>query len=199
MASWDVYLVEELGSAARRLRRRLYEDNKNKVQQGEQAPIEVTRAQAQVASSRQALISAEGLVQQQELIVKALRDRPDLAQAGIQVENFQISLKGSLNALRPELDVVGTMQNGGLSGDINAPGAALTPGAALYPGGDGTALGQIFRNNFPTYSVGLQLTLPLRNRIAQADAVRDQLQVRQTHLRRQQFEIRFVWKSPTPM
>jgi len=216
---------------AMRLAERLYEDNKNKVQQGEQAPIEVTRAQAQVASSRQALISAEGLVQQQELIVKtavtrgglanpairtahiiatdtvtvpetetepvrpvedliaqALRDRPDLAQAGIQVENFQISLKGSLNALRPELDVVGTMQNGGLSGDINAPGAALTPGAALYPGGDGTALGQIFRNNFPTYSVGLQLTLPLRNRIAQADAVRDQLQVRQTQLRRQQFE-----------
>jgi outer membrane protein len=80
------------------------------------------------------------------------------------------------------------MQNGGLSGDLNPTGAALTPGAALYPGGNGTALGQIFRNNFPTYSVGLQLTLPLRNRIAQADAVRDQLQVRQTQLRRQQFE-----------
>jgi outer membrane protein TolC len=212
-----------------RLAERLYADNKNKVQQGEQAPIEVTRAQAQVASTRQALISAEGLVQQQELIVKtaitrgglanpairaaniiatdtvtvpetesgppvedligeALRDRPDLAQAGIQVENSQISLKGSLNALRPELDVVGTVQNGGLSGDVNAPGAALTPGAALYPGGNGTALGQIFRNNFPTYAVGLQLTLPLRNRVAQADAVRDQLQVRQTQLRRQQFE-----------
>jgi outer membrane protein TolC len=122
------------------------------------------------------------------LIAEALRERPDLAQAGIQVENSQISLKGSLNALRPELDVVGTMQNGGLSGDVNAPGAALTPGAALYPGGNGTALGQIFRNNFPTYSVGMQLTLPLRNRVAQADALRDQLQVRQTQLRRQQFE-----------
>jgi outer membrane protein len=111
-----------------------------------------------------------------------------LAQGGHTGGKLQISLKGSLNALRPELDVVGTMQNGGLSGDINPPGAALTPGAALYPGGYGTALGQIFRNNFPTYSVGLQLTLPLRNRIAQADAVRDQLQVRQTQLRRQQFE-----------
>jgi outer membrane protein len=212
-----------------RLAERLYEDNQNKVQQGEQAPIEVTRAQAQVASNRQALISAEGLVQQQELILKtaitrgglanpairtariiatdtltvpetqpvhpveeliaeALRSRPDLAQAGIQVENSQISLKGSLNALRPELDVVGAVQNGGLSGDINAPAAVLTPGASLYPGGNGTALGQIFRNNFPTYSVGMQLTLPLRNRVAQADAVRDQLQVRQTQLRRQQFE-----------
>jgi outer membrane protein len=214
---------------ALRLAERLSEDNKNKVEQGEQAPIELTRAQAQVASNQQALISAEGLVQQQELIVKtaitrgglanptirgahiiatdsvtvpeaesvrpvddliaeALHNRPDLAQAGIQVENSQISLKGSLNALRPELDVIGTVQNGGLSGNINPVGAALTPGAALYPGGYGTALGQIVKNNFPTYSAGFQLTLPLRNRVAQADAVRDELQVRQTQVRRQQFE-----------
>ena len=214
---------------ALRLAQRLFEDNKHKVEQGEQAPIEVTRAQAQVASNQQALISAEGLVEQQELILKtavtrgglanpairaahiiptdsvivpenesvlpvdnliaeALHDRPDLAQAGIQVENSQISLKGSLSALRPELDVVGMVQNGGLSGNINAAAAALTPGAVLYPGGYGTALGQIFKNNFPTYSVGIQLTLPLRNRVAQADAVRDELQVRQTQVRRQQFE-----------
>ena len=211
------------------LAQRLYEDNKNKVDQGEQAPIELTRAQAQVAVNQQALFSAEGLVQQQELIVKtaitrgglanpairaahiiatdmvtvpetepvrpieeltveAVRDRPDLAQAGIQVENSQINLKGSLNALRPELDVVGTVQNGGLSGSVNPLAAALTPGTAVNPGGYGTALGQIFRNNFPSYSIGLQLSLPLRNRVAQADAVRDELQVRQSQLRRQQFE-----------
>ena len=187
------------------------------------------RAQAQVSANQQALISAEGLVEQQELIVKtaitrgglgnpairtahiiptdtltvpeiesvqpvealiadAVRDRPDLAQAGIQVQNSQISLKGSLNALRPELDVVGTVQNGGLSGVVSSAAVALTPGAAIYPGGYGTALGQVFKNNFPTYSVGLQLMLPLRNRIAQADAVRDQLQLRQTQVRRYQFE-----------
>ena len=214
---------------ALRLADRLYQDNKNKVDQGSLAPIELTRAQAQVAVNQQALFSAEGLVNQQELIVKtaitrgglanpairaahiiatdtltvpeiesvppvenliaeAMRNRPDLAQAGIQVENSQISLKGSLNALRPELDVVGTVQNGGLSGDVNPVAAALTPGAALYPGGYGTALGQVFRNNFPSYTVGLQLTLPLRNRVAQADAMRDELQVRQTQVRHQHFE-----------
>jgi outer membrane protein len=214
---------------ALRLAERLYEDNKNKVDQGTLAPIELTRAQAQVAVNRQAVISARSLVEQQELIVKtvitrrglanpairaahliatdtitipetepaalvedliaeAVRNRPDLAQAGIQVENSQISLKGSLNALRPELDVVGMVQNGGLSGDLNAAAVTLTPGAALYPGGYGTALGQIFKNSFPTYTIGLQLTLPLRNRVAQADAVRDELQLRQTRVRRQQFE-----------
>ncbi len=123
-----------------------------------------------------------------DLIAEALRDRPDLAQAGIQVENSQISLKGSLNALRPELDLVGTAQNGGLSGDVNAAALALTPGTTLYPGGYGTTLGQIFKNDFPTYSIGIQLTLPVRNRVAQADAARDELQMRQTQVRRQQFE-----------
>jgi outer membrane protein TolC len=71
---------------------------------------------------------------------------------------------------------------------VNQVAVASTPGATTYPGGYGTALGQVFKNNFPTYSVGVQLTLPLRNRIAQADAVRDQLQLRQTQVRRYQFE-----------
>ena len=204
---------------ALRLAQRLYEDNRNKVEQGEQAPIEITRAQAQVASNQRALISAKGLVEQQELIIKTAMTRGGLANPAIRSahiiatdtplrfpapesappveeliaealretgptcpgrhkrgENSQISLKGSLNALRPELDVVGTVQNGGLSGNINSAGAALTPGAALYPGGYGTALGQIFAEYFPTGASGLQLTLPLRNRVAQADAVRDELQ-----------------------
>jgi len=214
---------------ALRLSERLYQDNKNKVDQGTQAPIELTRAQAQVAVSQQDLISAEGLVHQQELIVKtaitrgglanaairdahvvvtdtvsvpekesplgveelvaeALQNRPDLAQAGIQVENSKINLKGALNALRPELDVVGTVQNAGLSGTPSSTALALTPGAVTYPGGYGTSLGQVFRNNFPTYSVGLQMILPVRNRVAQADAARDELQLRQTQVRRQQFE-----------
>jgi outer membrane protein TolC len=58
----------------------------------------------------------------------------------------------------------------------------------LNLGGYGTALGQLFRRNFPSYGVGLQLTLPLRNRVAQADAVRDELQVRQSQVRHQQLQ-----------
>jgi outer membrane protein TolC len=209
------------------LAQRLYEDNKNQVEQGTQAPIELTRANAAVAASRQALITAEGLVRQQELIVKtaiargglanpqllaahivptdslavpdqepaqalpdlvgeALRNRPDLAGAGLQVENSEISLKGSLNALKPQLDLVGNFQNSGMAGDLN-PLAGTLPGS-LNPGGYGTALGQLFRRNYPSYGVGLQLTLPLRNRIAQADAVRDELEVRQAQVRHQQLQ-----------
>ena len=51
-----------------------------------------------------------------DLVGEALRKRPDLAGAGIQVENSQISLEGSLNALKPSLNLVGTIQNSGMAG-----------------------------------------------------------------------------------
>jgi outer membrane protein TolC len=219
----DVKVKQE----ALRLAERLYQDNKNQVEQGTQAPIEMTRANASVAASRQALITAEGLVRQQELIVKtaitrgglanpevlsarivpvdlltvpeqepvqplqdmvslALRKRPDLAGAGLQVENSEISLKGSLNAVKPQLNLVGTLQNIGLAGDLNS--LAGPPTGSVFVGGYGTTLSQLFRRSFPSYGVGLQLNLPLRNRVAQADAVRDELQVRQSQVRRQQLQ-----------
>ncbi len=43
-------------------------------------------------------------------------------------------------------------------------------------------LSQIFQRNFPTYSVGATLVIPLRNRSAQADMATAQLQYRQTEL-----------------
>ena len=54
---------------------RLLEDNKNKVDQGTLAPIEATRAEAQVASAQQDLINSEGYVRQQELILKTVLAR----------------------------------------------------------------------------------------------------------------------------
>jgi outer membrane protein len=224
-----VSLNEDVNVKQESLRRaeRLYEDNKNQVEQGTQAPVEVTRANAAVATARQALINAEGLVRQQELIVKtamtrgglanqlvlaahiiptdtltvpereldqslpdlvgeAIRNRPDLASAGIQVENSEISLKGSLNAVKPQLNLVGSVQDSGLAGNLNP--LLNIPFSSLSLGGYGAVLGQIFRRNYPSYGIGLQLNLPLRNRVAQADAARDELEVRQAQVRRQELQ-----------
>jgi outer membrane protein TolC len=208
---------------------RLYEDNMNKVEQGTLAPIEATRAQAQVSAARQDQINSEGLVRQQEVILKnilsrnwgsdplvhdarivptdtvtveplptqspaeiavqAVSNRPEYQAAKLQLTNTEISLKGTQNELRPELDLVGNIQNNGLAGPGN-PALAPFP-AGVYNGlggGYGTALGQIFKFDYPTYSVGLNLTLPIRNRTAQADVARDELQVRQTEVRLKQLE-----------
>jgi outer membrane protein TolC len=54
-----------------------------------------------------------------------------------------------------------------------------------FIGGTGNALAQVFRRDFPNYSAGFSLTIPFRNRAAQADYVTDQLQLRQAELRLQ--------------
>lgn len=211
---------------------RLAEDNRSKVDQGTLAPVELTRAQAQVAAARQDLINADGFVREQELILKsvltrdlttdrlvhdariiptdalvldpappqtseelvqvALQYRPDYLAAKAELVNTEIALKGSRNELRPELDLSGTISSNGLAGGPNSlyvvtPGSAA-PNSGSLLGGDGSALAQILRHDYPSYVIGLNLTLPIHNRQAQADLARDELQLRQTQVRNKQLE-----------
>jgi len=46
-------------------------------------------------------------------------------------------------------------------------------------------LGQIFRRNYPNYSAGISLNIPIFNRAAQSDYVTSELQLRQTQLQLQ--------------
>jgi len=116
----------------------------------------------------------------------ALQNRPDLGQARLQIENSQIGLAGSRSATLPEVDLVGVMQNNGLGGTINP----LVPSAAGsgLSGGYGTALEQVLARNYPTYGIGVQVTLPIHNRVAEADLARDELQVKQSQIRLAQLE-----------
>jgi outer membrane protein TolC len=211
------------------LAQKLYDDNKEKVDQGTLAPIELTRSQAQMASSRQDLANSEGFEAQQELILKnvlsrsstadttfreaqvvptteipipahedlqpiqdlvaaAYKNRPELEEGRLQLANSEISLQGSRNALKPELDLVVTAQNSGLAGVLNPllPSGALVDETLL--GGFGTLLDQLFTGNHPSYGVGIQLSLPWHNRIAQGDYARDEIQFRQTEVRFQQLQ-----------
>jgi outer membrane protein len=215
----------------------LLENNTIQVEVGTLAPIEVVRAQAEVARSRQALTNSESLVLQQELILKnflsrrgtedseiqssrlvavdhisipdrdvtppldklidqAFQNRPDFTQAQIQLENARIALQGSKNALLPQLDLVGTLQNNALAGSVNPlPPSGTVPGAASvrnpdpqFLGGYGTALGQIFRRNYPDYGVFVQLNIPLNNSQARADMTRDAAQLSQAEMRLEQLK-----------
>jgi outer membrane protein TolC len=138
----------------------------------------------------------------EELVTEALRQRPEILQARLQVENSHISLEGSRNELLPALDLVAGAQNAGLAGQANplaqtASGtgsasstSASTPvaGSTANTGGISGSLGQAFSFRYPTYSVGVQLELPIRNRVAEADVVRDEYQLRQWQIRFQQLE-----------
>jgi outer membrane protein TolC len=222
----DVRVKEETLALAERL----YRDNHSQVEHGTLAPVELTRAQASVASAREDLAYARGYFVQQELILKtyltrrgtadpavraarietttpldvptlepvrpaedyvveALRKRPELGQARLQIENSHIALRGSRNELLPALDLVASGQNTSLAGRRNPfAGPTALPPAPGTIGGFGTNLEQIFTGRYPTYSIGVQLSLPLRNRIAGADVARDEIQIRQWDIRRQQLE-----------
>ena len=213
----DVKVKEETLASAEKL----YADTKAEVDEGTQAPVELTRANAQVYSIRQDLIDSRGLLEEQEAVVKnvitrrtdndpeilnariiptdtievpgedhipplqdlvatAYANRPDLRQAGIQLDNTRISLQGSRNELRPEIDLVGSAQNSALAAQLNSavPGLDLPVNSPLV-GGYGSALEQLATRKYPTYGIGLNITLPLRNRVAQADVARDQILLRQ--------------------
>jgi outer membrane protein len=119
-----------------------------------------------------------------ELVQQSLASRPDLLQAGLQAENTRIALEGSRNNLKPKLDIVAFAQNTGLGGAANP--VASNPDQ-VFAGGYGSALGQVFRRDYPVYGAGIQLNLPLRNRTAQADAARDEIASRQADIRAEEF------------
>jgi outer membrane protein len=58
----------------------------------------------------------------------------------------------------------------------------------LTHGGVSNALANVFENQYPTYAAGLTLTMPLRNRSAQADSARAQFDERQQQVQFRQTE-----------
>jgi outer membrane protein len=104
--------------------------------------------------------------------------------AGNQVTTTQVANGFEANQNAPIVDFNGnpfSVGNPGAPGILafaGTPTAFLT-NTSITPGGLGDALHGMINNNFPTYAAGLNLTLPIRNRSAQADSARALLDERQ--------------------
>jgi outer membrane protein len=208
----NVGVKEETLAAAQKLA----SDDQAQVEEGTLAPIELTRAQALVSSSKLDLVQAQGQYRQEEVILRSqlvrssvdltpmfssivpterilipdqledfsvpdlvregLANRRDLAQASLQVKAGEVSVEAARNEALPQLNVYANVQ---------ARGAYEAPYEPLGSTGNGIpnipttlALGGLRTSTI--YQAGVQLTLPIRNRVAQADAARDAVQLRQT-------------------
>lgn len=123
-----------------------------------------------------------------ELFQEALGNRVEIAQARINISSNKAALRGIKNGIRPTLQAFAELTNNGLTGVQNQLAIPfLTQGSPLIAnpfltGGYGNLLGQIFRRNYPNYSAGISLNIPIRNRAAQSDYVTSQLQLRQLQL-----------------
>jgi outer membrane protein TolC len=122
----------------------------------------------------------------QDLIVEALHDRPELAESDVDLVNRQISGKAARNALLPSLALVGFYGGSGLAGPLNPIYNLPTPNSSNVPVDYSGALQNAFNNSSPDYYIGLNLNIPLRNRVAKADQYRSELEYRQAELRREQ-------------
>lgn len=229
---------------------KLLSDNKRQVEIGTLAPIEVVRAESEVAARQQDLIVAQtNYLEQQEKLKTALSkhvdpdlasaqidatdalpnptpndipsladalkeaevNRPEITQADLNIRNQQITIQAARNGLLPTLDVFATYAPTGLSGNKLISGACpagtvlfsnacFTPGSTFPPstaptfrpvvgtteGGLGQSLSQLFHGNFPDYSFGVTLSIPIRNRSGQADMATALLQERMLRTQLQQ-------------
>ena len=239
---------------------KLYNDNKKQLEIGTMAPLDVTRAESELATDTQNLIVAQTTQLQDELVLKnfiskdptasnlidveiipsdkpdapqsiqlapfadavkeAFVNRPDVQEQILNLKNGEIDVKATKNALLPQATLTGTYSSTGLAGNSLATASAAAAGqqvvdangnpvTVLNAGGVpipvfvptttttvtgvnkqglSDSMSQVFHNRFPSYTVGLNFTLPLRNRSAQADSVHAQLTQRQLEAQMQQIK-----------
>jgi len=239
---------------------KLYNDNKKQLEIGTMAPLDVTRAESELATDTQNLIVAQTTQLQDELVLKnfiskdptasnlidveiiptdkpdapqsiqlapfadavkeAFVNRPDVQEQILNLRNGEIDVKATKNALLPQATLTGTYSSTGLAGNSLATASAAAAGqqvvdangnpvTVLSSGGVpipvfvpttattvtgvnkqglSDSMSQVFHNRFPSYTVGLNFTLPLRNRSAQADSVHAQLTQRQLEAQMQQIK-----------
>jgi len=127
----------------------------------------------------------------QDLVGQAFASRPEMTQFRILVRNQEIGIRGTRAELLPTLDLVAGLSNSALAGTVNplpnTGGVPRTP-TTFFIGGYGAVLAQLFQRNFPNYSLGFNLNIPLRNRAAQADMINSELALRQQQIAMQRME-----------
>jgi len=113
-----------------------------------------------------------------DLIKEATTKRPDVLQAGLQVKGDDINVRATKNALLPVLTLSGEYATEGLSGNTRLlttctpvpPATTCTPPPQVFTG-LATALNQQFTGVYPEYNAQISLTIPIRNRAAQANNI----------------------------
>jgi outer membrane protein TolC len=91
------------------------------------------------------------------------------------LRNQQVVIQAIHNSLLPSLDVYASYYVAGLDGALNP------------------TFTNILRNDFPNFSYGVTLDLPIRNRTAQGDAARAELEQRRLQLKLLDAKNQAVW------
>ena len=144
----------------------------------------ILEAMVVIPTDRTQTVGVQAIQAAPDLISEALHSRPELAESDIDLVNRQISRRAANNALLPTLSFVAFYGGSGLAGPVN-PVYSLGQQSTV-PVDFGGALQNAFNNTSPDYYLGLNLNIPIRNRVAKADQYRSELEYRQAELRLEQ-------------
>jgi outer membrane protein len=127
----------------------------------------------------------------EDLVKMAYANNPQIEQAVLNLKNNEITIKAFKNGLLPTVDAYAFYGANALGGSQNPAAVNFTTGkpypAGTFPTVDyGTAFGNLFNSSAPDKGVGVNINVTLRNRTAQADQARSQMEYRQTEMRLQQ-------------
>lgn len=207
-AYWDLVSAREAVKSAQSAldtAQRLLEDTQGQEKAGASAYMDVMTARSGLAGSRRDLVIAQSTVKTRELQLKALisksldtladveivttdplpnpkdsdvpeaqqalaaamNNRSELIQADLGIRNQELTEKFTRNSLKPTFSVFGSYASSALQ-------AAVSP-----------MLGQVWISvPYPEVATGFSLNIPLRNRSAEADNIRAQLELRQQQVSR---------------
>ena len=121
----------------------------------------------------------------EEAIQLAYRNRPDMRQYELDLENSDLNLLTAKNNLLPALDLSLSYTQNGVGGTQFIRGGLGGQVTEVIPGGLSDAFGNIYGFDFTGYSVGFNLNIPLSNRGARSAYERQVVTHRQTESRRE--------------
>ena len=152
-----------------------------------------------IPTSTVQLPQQEPVIPIQDLINDALQHRAELVETRIDLNSRDINNKAVRNSMLPTLNAFAYYGGSGIGGAVNPDcvfgGTPCSNLATLPPAfqntntvGYGSTLNQLVNATAPDKGVGLSLNIPLRNRLAQSNQVRAQLEYRQAQVRQHQLE-----------
>jgi outer membrane protein len=152
-----------------------------------------------IPTSAMQLPQEEPVTPIQDMINDALRARAELVETRIDLNSRDLNNKAVRNAMLPTLDAFAYYGGSGVGGNLALPACSATVTSGCYSTapppfantntvGYGSTLSQLGNSTAPDKGIGLSLTIPLRNRLAQSNQVRAELEYRQAQVRQHQLE-----------
>ena len=156
-----------------------------------------------IPTSTMQLPQQEPVTPIQNLINDALDHRAELVETRIDLNSRDINNKAVRNSMLPTLQAFAYYGGSGVGGDVNptVPNCATTtstfcldptkappPFRSATTVSYGNTLSQTVSSTAPDKGIGLSLNIPIRNRLAQSNQVRAELEYRQAQVRQIQLE-----------